>query len=85
MKIVKYKCGCIKISGEDIYLHYCEGDGNEYGIYLNDRRTCEGLPETITGSERYAILRTLQQQVSKGYRYDELRQSLKSFLNDTIF
>lgn len=83
MKIVKYNCGCVKVDGESIYLHYCEGDSNEYGFYYNELRQCEGESVEIIGDERFGILRTLHILTMQGRLYQSLRTTLQSFLNDS--
>jgi hypothetical protein len=83
MNLVKWKCGCIQIENEPVYLHYCEGKNftdyrlKEYCFSIDPNRVCEKPFEIVSLEEKLHILHSIRYWVNRGYDHkrfcDELR------------
>lgn len=81
MNFIRWKCGCIQIENEPIYVYFCEG-GNlpEYGFSYSDRK-CQPPFEVVDKNEKENIIAQIQNHVIQSYHYAKLRRVLKDLVN----
>lgn len=82
MKIVSYKCGCVKIADTYVFLRYCEGDSQEYGFYLNNTRQCDGDPTVLDENTAHGFLWQVWSLAQDGEKYRRLRDQMRLLLNE---
>ena len=87
MNIIKWKCGCIQIENEPIFLFYCEAESftdfrlNEYIFDYDDDRKCEPPYVVITDNiVRFHILKSIAFQSKQAYSYRQFKSVLKDMV-----
>lgn len=85
MNIIRWKCGCIQIENENVFIYYCEGDGADgYGFYISDRK-CNDTYEILDEETKQRIFICIQNHVIRSGEYKDLqlalRQTIKHMFN----
>ena len=86
MNFVRWKCGCIQIENEPIYVYYCEGNDytdyrlREYCFDVNSDRVCEKPFEIVSDDEKKHILQCIRFAVGQAYDYRKFKQTLKDMI-----
>lgn len=80
MRVIQYKCGCVKIENTYVFLRYCEGDTAEYGFFLNTERKCDGDPKVLSEADAQIFIWNVAALVSDGIDYRRLREEFRGLL-----
>ena len=86
MNFIRWKCGCIQIENEPIYVYYCETNDytdyrlREYCFDVNSDRDCAEPFEIVSDEEKKHILQCIRFAVDQAYHYRKFKQVLKDMV-----